>query len=139
MRCFSTTVLILLAHGASTISPSKQFFCSFSSDFFPCQLDFSLSCLGRESFNSFHLASEFLVVSYSLTACCECWLPCLHYENIDYVYIYGVRCLKIYIYIFFFSIITLYTKNVKQIRNTINSAPITIYVVEGKLNVKKKS
>ena len=39
---------------------------------------------------------------------------------------------------FFFSIITLYTKNVKQIKNTINSAPITIYVVEGKLNVKKK-
>ena len=38
----------------------------------------------------------------------------------------------------FFSIITLYTKNVKQIRNTINSAPITIYVVEGKLNVKNK-
>ena len=39
---------------------------------------------------------------------------------------------------FFFSIITLYTKNVKQIRNTINSAPITIYVAEGKLNVKKE-
>ena len=38
---------------------------------------------------------------------------------------------------FFFSIITLYTKNVKQIKNTINSAPITIYVVGGKLNVKK--
>ena len=43
----------------------------------------------------------------------------------------------IYIYIYF-SIITLYTKNVKQIGNTINSAPITIYVVERKLNVKKK-
>ena len=41
-------------------------------------------------------------------------------------------------FFFFFSIITLYTKNVKQIKNTINSAPITIYVVEGKLNVKKK-
>ena len=40
--------------------------------------------------------------------------------------------------IFFFSMITLYTKNVKQIKNTINSAPITIYVVEGKLNVKKR-
>ena len=38
----------------------------------------------------------------------------------------------------FFSIITLYTKNVKLIKNTINSAPITIYVLEGKLNVKKK-
>ena len=38
---------------------------------------------------------------------------------------------------FFFSIITLYTKNVKQIKNTIKSAPITIYVVGGKLNVKK--
>ena len=37
----------------------------------------------------------------------------------------------------FFSMITLYTKNVKQIKNTINSAPITIYVAEGKLNVKK--
>ena len=40
--------------------------------------------------------------------------------------------------LFFFSIVTLYTKNVKQIKNTISSAPITIYVVEGKLNVKKK-
>ena len=40
--------------------------------------------------------------------------------------------------LFFFSIITLYTKNVNQIKNTINSAPITIYVVEGKLNVKKR-
>ena len=39
---------------------------------------------------------------------------------------------------FFFSIITLYTKNVKQIKNTINSAPITIYVAEGKLNAKKR-
>ena len=38
----------------------------------------------------------------------------------------------------FFSIITLYSKNVKQIKNTTNSAPITIYFVEGKLNVKKK-
>ena len=31
----------------------------------------------------------------------------------------------------------MYTKNVKQIKNPINSAPITIYVVGGKLNVKK--
>ena len=42
-----------------------------------------------------------------------------------------------FFFFFFFSIITLYTKNVKQITNTINSAPIKIYVVEGKLNVKK--
>ena len=42
------------------------------------------------------------------------------------------------IYIYIFSIVTLYTKNIKQIKNTINSAPITIYVVEGKLNVKKR-
>ena len=42
-----------------------------------------------ESFGSFHLVSEFLVVSYSLTACFGCWLPCvklsLHYENIKKV------------------------------------------------------
>ena len=73
----------------------QTFFCSFSSDFFPCQLDFffslSLSILGLESFGNFHLVSEFLVVSYSLTAGCECWLPCvklgLHYENTDNIYI----------------------------------------------------
>ena len=41
-------------------------------------------------------------------------------------------------FFFFFYIITLYTKNVKKIKNTINSSPITIYVVERKLNVKKK-
>ena len=40
-------------------------------------------------------------------------------------------------FFFFFSTITLYTKNVKQIKNTINRAPITIYGVGGKLNVKK--
>ena len=54
----------------------------------------------------------------------------------------AVKCdycdLWIHIKCFFFSIITLYTKNVKQIKNTINSAPITIYVVEGKLNIKKR-
>ena len=45
--------------------------------------------------------------------------------------------LLIAIFCCFFSIITLYTKNLKQIKNTINSAPITVYVVGGKLNVKK--
>ena len=53
---------------------------------------FSLSFLGLESFGSFHLVFEFLVVSYSLTAWCEWWLPCeklsFHYENIDNVYIW---------------------------------------------------
>ena len=33
--------------------------------------------LGLESFGSYHLVSEFLVVSYSLIACCECWLLCI--------------------------------------------------------------
>ena len=67
MRCFSTTVLILLSNGPSTISSSKHFFCSFSSDFFPCLHDFCL--LGLQFFGSFHLVSKFLDVSYSLTAC----------------------------------------------------------------------
>ena len=46
--------------------------------------------------------------------------------------------LKYLKHVFFFFFITLYTKNVKQIKNTTNSAPIAIYFVEGKLNVKKK-
>ena len=53
-------------------------------------------------------------------------LPCILIANL------------IVLFFFFFSIITLYIKNVKQIKNIINSATITIYVVEGKLNVKKK-
>ena len=48
--------------------------------------------MGLESFGSFHLVSEVLVVSYLLTGCCEWWLLCvklsLHYENIDNVYIW---------------------------------------------------
>ena len=93
MRYFSTTKLILLSNGTSTISSSKHFFYSFSSDFSPCQLDFSL--LGLECFGSFHLVSEFLVLFSSLTTCCKCWWPCvklsLNYEN---TCIYGVRCMK---------------------------------------------
>ena len=73
--------------------------------------------------NHFSIIFEFCVIVYS-------------FENI-YLLICGIKCLVIVNQIFF-SIITLYTKNVKQIKNTINSAPITIYVVEGKLNVKKK-
>ena len=93
MRCFSTRVLVLLSNGASAISSSKYFFVLFLR-LSPCQLDFSLSfsLLGLESFSGFHLVSEFLVVSFSLTACCECWLPCvklsLHYENINNVYLW---------------------------------------------------
>ena len=40
--CFSETVLMLLSHGVSTISSSKQLLSSFSLDFFPYQLDLSL-------------------------------------------------------------------------------------------------
>ena len=43
MRYFSTTVLILLSNGASTIFSSKHCFCSFFSEFVPCQVDFFLS------------------------------------------------------------------------------------------------
>ena len=77
MRRFSATVLISLSNGASTSSSTKHFHCSFSSGLLPCQLDLFLSLLGLESFDSFHVVSKFLVVSYSLTASCECWLPCL--------------------------------------------------------------
>ena len=77
MRRFSATVLISLSNGRSTSSSTKHFHCSFSSGLLPCQLDLFLSLLGLESFDSFHVVSKFLVVSYSLTASCECWLPCL--------------------------------------------------------------
>ena len=94
MRFFSTTVLILLSNGAPAISSSKHFFVLFTQTFFlvnlislSLSLSLSPSLLGLESFGSFHLVSEFLVLSYSLTASCEYWLPCiklsLHYENID--------------------------------------------------------
>ena len=80
---FNNIIIILLSNSASMISSSKHFYCPFSSDFFLANL-ISLSLLGLESFGSFYLNSEFLVVSYSLTAYCKCWLPCLklrlHYE-----------------------------------------------------------
>ena len=57
----------------------NHFFLKTLSLFFSLRL-FSLPTsllLGLESFGSYHLVSEFLVVSYSLIACCECWLPCI--------------------------------------------------------------
>ena len=48
--------------------------------------------LGLESFGSYHLVFEILVVSYSLTLFCKYWLPSIKlsllYENIDHVYIW---------------------------------------------------
>ena len=73
----------------------KALFLFFSLDFFLANLislSLSFSLLGLESFSGFHLVSEFLFVSFSLTACCEYWLPCvklsLHYENINSVYLW---------------------------------------------------
>ena len=93
VRCFLTTVLTLLSNGASTAFSSKHFFFFFLRYFSLPPWFLSLSLLGYESFGSFHLVSEFLVVCYSLTTCYECWLPCvklsLHYENFVKVYIWS--------------------------------------------------
>ena len=57
--------------------PQTFYLTDLISLFLSVTLCLSLSLLGFESFASFHLVSEFLVVSYSLTAFCECWLPCV--------------------------------------------------------------
>ena len=80
--------------------PQSNFFVPFPQTSFLANL-ISVSLFGFESFGSFHLVSKFLVVSYSLTGRCECWLSfvklSLHYENVDNVYIYIIY---IYIYIY---------------------------------------
>ena len=93
MRCFSTKYYYYFQMVHQQLLSQNTFFVLFPQTFFLANL-ISLSVLNF--FGSVSLVSEFLVVSCSLTACCECWLPCVRlsllYENMDNVYVY------IYIY-----------------------------------------